>query len=87
MNQEEFAYYKDLGRRIRLQREALGLSGTEFGERLGYSRAAISSIENGKQSISAYVVFKLLGEDSMKQPPLFTLPETISVEGVTYRRD
>lgn len=86
MQEEEFAYYRDLGRRIKLYRQAAGLSGTELGKRVGFSRAAISSIENGKQSISAYLVYKLLGENAMKKPPSFTLPETISVEGVTYRR-
>lgn len=37
--------------KIRVLREALGESQTEFGERFGYSQKHMSNIENGKSPI------------------------------------
>ena len=41
-----------MNERIKQLRQALGLSGEKFGEKLGIKRAAVSNIENGRTNIS-----------------------------------
>ncbi|MGF0096415.1 helix-turn-helix domain-containing protein [Peptoniphilus sp. SGI.035] len=41
-----------MNERVKELRQALGLSGEKFGEKIGLSRFAISNIENGKNSVT-----------------------------------
>jgi transcriptional regulator with XRE-family HTH domain len=50
--------YRELGRRIRARREALGLSQAELGARLrpDQTRASIANIEAGKQRVMLHTI-------------------------------
>jgi|CXWK01.1.fsa_nt_gi transcriptional regulator with XRE-family HTH domain len=54
MTREEKLYYIDIGKRLRNARNESGLSLAQVGEKIGISRAGVSNIELGNQTISLY---------------------------------
>lgn len=48
--------------RIKELRKALGLSGEKFGARIGLSRMAISSLENGKYNLTEQTILSICRE-------------------------
>jgi transcriptional regulator with XRE-family HTH domain len=44
-------FYEELGRAIRLRREALGVTQGQLGERIGLSRTSVTNIERGRQRL------------------------------------
>jgi len=48
-----------IGKKIRIQREALGFSQKEMGEKLGVSGSFVGFIENGKRRVSPILLQKI----------------------------
>lgn len=56
MANDEAAFNKAFGKRLRKRREGRGLSQEALGTLLGLSRTSITNIEAGRQSVVAYTV-------------------------------
>jgi transcriptional regulator with XRE-family HTH domain len=59
---------KTVGRRLREQRQALGLSQEAMAERLGYHRTFLGSVERGERNLTLASVEQLAA--SLGVPPL-----------------
>lgn len=59
MTQDEKRYYIDIGKRLRNARNEAELSLAQVGEKIGVSRAVISKIELGNQTIGLYQYQKI----------------------------
>lgn len=85
--------YEDLGRRVARIRRSRELRQLDIAEALGVTRAAVSSIESGKQAVAIHQLLQLssalgvhtadlvpeLGETPSQEPPIHSGPD-ISVE-------
>ncbi len=52
MNLDEHTFLRQIGNRIREQRQALGWTQEELGDRCGLHRTFIGSVERGERNIS-----------------------------------
>ena len=51
--------YRRLGRTVADRRRTLGLTQSTLAERLGFSRASVANVENGRQRIMVHQLFAL----------------------------
>ncbi|OJW75691.1 helix-turn-helix transcriptional regulator [Spirosoma sp. 48-14] len=56
-------HYNTLADRFRQYRKHLGLSQTEFGQRIELDQTAVSAIEKGRQDVTIRTVYKLIELD------------------------
>ena len=52
MNLDELSFLRQIGNRIREQRQALGWTQEELGQRCGLHRTFIGSVERGERNVS-----------------------------------
>ena len=57
---DEVAWYKDIGRRIKIARNELGLTQEQLAEKSGTSKHYISRIENEKSGIELMTLKKIV---------------------------
>ena len=59
MHINENLLYTELGARLKVRRQLIGLTQEELSERSGVSRASIAIIERGRQRSPLHVIYKL----------------------------
>ena len=50
------AIYKDLGNRVRIEREAICMTQAQLAKAIGYSRTSVTNLEAGKQAIPLHQI-------------------------------
>ena len=56
---DEVAWYKDIGRRIKIARNELGLTQEDLAKSAGFQRTSITNIEKGAQKTPIYSLYVL----------------------------
>lgn len=68
------SFYAEIGRRVRLARERIGLTQDSLATQVMLSRTSVTNIEKGRQKVLAHTICSLAGELSVL--PAELLPET-----------
>jgi transcriptional regulator with XRE-family HTH domain len=71
-------FYKLIGEKIRISRQALGLSQAELAKRVELRRTSITNIESGQQKIQLYTLYLI--SDFLNMPINSLLPSHESPE-------
>lgn len=66
----------EAGARIRTQRQAMGMSLRQLGQRVGVSASMLSQLENGRCRASVATLYKLVNELGMSLDDLFAIEAT-----------
>ncbi len=77
--------YDELGQRIRVRREARGLSQAKFAEHVELTRTSISNIENGRQHLPLHALYRFA--EVLGCLPHDLLPDVESVRPQPIERD
>lgn len=74
---DERLLYKEIGKRIRLARERLGLTQAELGIAVDLSRTSITNIESGRQSLLVHSLVAISGVLDIR--PSLLIPDEPSI--------
>ncbi len=78
MRYSEENFYKIIGEKIRISRQALGISQSELAEKIGLRRTSITNIESGQQKIQIFTLY-LISENL--KIPIFSLFPAVETHG------
>lgn len=71
---DQGTFYAEVGRRVRLARERLGLTQDSLATQVTLSRTSVTNIEKGRQKVLAHTICSLA--DALKIPPAELLPDS-----------
>lgn len=69
-------FYVEVGRRVRLARERLGLTQDSLATQVMLSRTSVTNIEKGRQKMLAHTLYSLAG--ALNVQPAELLPEAVT---------
>lgn len=81
---DERRLYWEVGYRIRIARDAMGLTQTELAEKAGLSRVSIANLEGGRQRSPLTVLYRVAHALGVK--PARFLPSPADVVEATHAR-
>jgi transcriptional regulator with XRE-family HTH domain len=71
---DQGSFYAEIGRRVRLARERLGLTQDSLATQVMLSRTSVTNIEKGRQKVLAHTICRLAG--ALNVLPAELLPDT-----------
>ena len=77
---------EELARRLRLAREAAGLTQEALASRIGLTRTSITNIERGSQHIPLHLLFAIAGAVGVEAATLLPSPRDAQSEGALSER-
>lgn len=77
---DQGSFYTEIGRRVRLARERIGLTQDSLATQVMLSRTSVTNIEKGRQKVLVHTICRLAG--ALNIPPADLLPNTpLATEG------
>lgn len=71
---DQGSFYAEIGRRVRLARERIGLTQDSLATQVMLSRTSVTNIERGRQKVLAHTICRLAG--ALNVPASDLLPDT-----------
>ena len=69
----ELEFYKFVGKKIRMARQAVGLNQEELADKVDLQRTSITNIEAGNQKVQIYTLYKI--SEALRKPMISLLPQ------------